>query len=124
MIKINTLIPQPHPTPFRLLARNLNPTGAARAVRQINGTEVILRSAADQCVIDKKEYHCTDDGDQNAVDIHASHSSHPEELKQISSDDSPDDAEQDIQYQAFAALIHELAGDKSCDQAEYNPCNK
>jgi hypothetical protein len=93
-------------------------------VRKINGNEVILRPAADQCVIYKKENHRTDDGDQNAVDIHASHSSHPEELKQITPDDSPDDAEQDIQYQAFAALIHELAGDKSRDKAEYNPGNK
>jgi hypothetical protein len=81
----------------------------------------ISRFAPDQRVIDKQENHRADHGNQNAVDIKASHSDHPKELKQISSDDSADNAEQDIQYQAFAALVHELARNKSCDQAEYYP---
>jgi hypothetical protein len=86
--------------------------------------EAILRPAAEQCVIDDEENHGTDDGNHNAVDIQASHSHHPEELKQISPYDRTDDAEQDIQYQAFAGLIHKFAPNKSCDQAEYNPGNK
>jgi hypothetical protein len=75
-------------------------------------------------VIDKKKNHRTDDGNQNTVEIQASYASHPENLKQISPDDSPDDAEQDVPQQAVAALVHELAGNKPCDQAEYNPGKK
>jgi hypothetical protein len=79
------------------------------------------RSAASERVINYQN----DDGSNNryehAVDVDAIDTLRTEHGKQIATHNRANNAENDIQYQAFTLLVYDFASDKPCDQPKHNP---
>src|SRR6266487_1665952 len=73
-------------------------------------------------MVDHQEDNGTDDGDQEAIEVEPCHAGHAEEVEEPAADDSPYDAEQDVQDDPLAGSIYDLAGDKSRDESQDDPC--
>ena len=72
-------------------------------------------------VVYKQEQNGTNTGDQNAVQIQPSYANVTESLEQPSPDDCAHDAQQYIENNSFATMIHNVARGKSCNQTQQNP---
>ena len=73
-------------------------------------------------VVDEQHDDCSGDGYGDAVEIQAGYSGKAEETGEPSADDRSHDAEDDVQDEAFASLIYQLAADKTRNQPENDPC--
>jgi hypothetical protein len=74
-------------------------------------------------VIDDKNDHRANDGDEHAVEVQSADTFSAEERKDPTADDRPDDAEHDIQHHSLAFLVNNAASDKARNQAENDPTN-
>jgi hypothetical protein len=59
---------------------------------------------------------------QYTVEVESSDTFHPEGGEERTPYDCADDAENDVQYDTSACPIDDLAGDKSGDESEKDPC--
>jgi hypothetical protein len=74
-------------------------------------------------VINDKNDHRANDGDEHAVEVQSADTFSAEERKDPTADDRPDDAEHDIQHHSLAFLVNNAASDKARNQAENDPTN-
>jgi hypothetical protein len=80
----------------------------------------VSASTADK-VINDKNNHRADDGNEHAVEVQSADTFSAKERKNPTADDSPDDAEHDIQHHSLAFLVNDAASDKARNQAENDP---
>ena len=66
-------------------------------------------------MITPKHYDRANDGNDHAPDVKSGYSLHANRAEQNSSDDGTNDAQSDIEPQALAAGIDNLATNKACD---------
>jgi hypothetical protein len=74
-------------------------------------------------VINDKNNHRANDGDEHAVEVQSADTFSAKERKDPTADDRPDDAEHDIQHHSLAFLVNNAASDKARNQTEYDPTN-
>jgi hypothetical protein len=72
-------------------------------------------------VVDDEDDDRAADANQHAVEVEPGHSRPSEVLEQPASDDSADDAENDIQQESLACLVDDLAGEEPGDEPEDDP---
>jgi hypothetical protein len=73
-------------------------------------------------VIDYKYDNGANDSDYQAVQIEASNATRANSGKDETANQRPDNSENDIEKEALALFVHDLAGDEPCNQPQYNPC--
>src|SRR5262245_38630859 len=61
------------------------------------------------------------DGDTKAIDIQTRDPRHAGQAEQPATNNGADNAQNDVEDQAFPGLIHELVADEPCDQPEDYP---
>ncbi len=87
---------------------------------------VVIRtpdSAATDGVGDHENDDRAADGDQHAVEIEAVDALAAERRHDPAAHHGPDDAEDDVEHDAFAVTVDEFAGNETGDQAEDDPRN-
>ena len=71
-----------------------------------------------------QHYDRSDHCDQQTVEIQPGDARDSEETREISPDDRSHDSQNDVQDEAFASFIHDLASNKSRYQSQYDPGEK
>src|SRR5947209_1006349 len=79
------------------------------------------RSTAGDQVVDDEHHDRADDSDDHAVEIEAGHPGLAELLEEESADNCTQYAEDDVEYDALAGSIDDLAGDEARDKAQNDP---
>jgi hypothetical protein len=74
-------------------------------------------------VINPKDYDRTNNCNYHAIDIETRYSRRAKKTEYNSPHDRADNAKRDVEQQALALLVDNLAPDKSCNEAEYDPTN-
>jgi hypothetical protein len=64
-------------------------------------------------VPDDQHNHCADNGDQQAVQVESSYAGMPKRIEQPSANHGADNAQYEVEQQSLAALVDDLASDKS-----------
>jgi hypothetical protein len=80
-----------------------------------------LSAAANESVVYDQHNHRTNHSDKHAVNVESSHARVTERVKKPTSNDRPDDTEDNIQQNTFTTLIDQFTGDESGDQSQYKP---
>jgi hypothetical protein len=105
------------------LSHALPTTGAmSRFLRNRDRDLAHLRDATSRStpnsVIDDKNENRPADGDQHAVEIETRDAFAAELVHNPAADDRPNNAEDDVEDNAFAPVIDDLAGDETSDEAQ------
>jgi hypothetical protein len=82
-----------------------------------------LRYTANRMIGDQEDY-CANHCDQKAVEIQARHASCAKGVEKPSSDDRPNNPQDDIKEKAFPRFVHNLATDETRHQTQHNPSQK
>src|SRR5258706_2669978 len=77
----------------------------------------------DEHMVDPQHDDGADHGDEHAVEIEAGHANRAEGMEDEAADQRADDPEQDVDEEAGAAPVDDLARDPARDQAEYQPAD-
>ena len=85
---------------------------------------VISDATPNKRVIDDEHDDRSDDGDEQTVNVEARYSMSTHKTENPATDYRSYDPQYDVQENAFTSLIHNLAADKPCDQAQDNPSEK
>src|SRR3954452_1207349 len=80
-------------------------------------------AAAGQEMVDDQHDDGADHRHEHAVDVEAGHAGRPELVEQEAADHRADDAEHDVEQQALALAVDNLAGDEAGDQPEHDPAD-
>jgi hypothetical protein len=72
-------------------------------------------------MINPKDYDRTNNCNYHAIDIETCYSCRTKKTEYNSPHDRADNAKRDVEQQALALLVDNLAPDKSCNEAEYDP---
>src|SRR3954468_12581111 len=103
---------------------------AEAAPNWLRGALLPVRSApsangatAGQEMVDDQHDDGTDHRHEHAVDVEAGHARRPELVEQKAADHRADDAEDDVEQQALALAVDDLAGDEAGDQTEHDPAD-
>ena len=76
----------------------------------------LLRTLANQCVVENQHDDRADHGNYHAVDVEAGHTCGAERREERTAHYGADDADHDIQNDALAFPIDDFARDKACDE--------
>jgi hypothetical protein len=74
-------------------------------------------------VVDDEYDDCSDDRYKHAVDVQAGYGRRAEEAEQEATHYRPDDPEDNIENQPFAALVDDFARDEAGDEAQDQPAD-
>jgi hypothetical protein len=66
---------------------------------------------------DDRSEHCND----QTVQIEAGDAAGADRRKDETADHRPDNAKNNVEKETLALFVHDLAGDESCNQPQYNP---
>jgi len=80
-----------------------------------------LSAPANKSVVYDQHDHRADYSDEHAVNVESSHAGVTESVENPTANDRSDDPENNIQHNAFTALIDQFTGDESADQSHYQP---
>jgi hypothetical protein len=75
-------------------------------------------------VVNHQEDNRTDNSDQQAVQIQSRDAGSAEGVEEPASSDSADDPQKDVEYEALALFIDNLAPDETGEQTKHNPRKK
>jgi hypothetical protein len=79
-----------------------------------------LRNSSDQVISDEND-NCPDNGHEHAPYVEAGDPRLAEALKQPAANQASDNPKDDVDEEAFPLPIHDLAGDETSNQPEYDP---
>jgi hypothetical protein len=77
-------------------------------------------SAFDRVPYNKHE-HCANHSDEQAIQIQAGHTAVTECVEQPTTDDRADDSQDDVEENAFAAIVDNFASDETSQESEDDP---
>jgi len=77
------------------------------------GDSASLADSAAKRVVHNEDDDGAGDADQDAVEVEAGHTHPSELLEEPASDNCADDAENDVQQEALARLVDDLAGEEA-----------
>jgi hypothetical protein len=101
----------------RLREIALGNDGTQNIVEQSHGTPRSIRPSTRDRVIDDQHDDCPDYRDDQAVDVEAGDAAGANRDKDEAADQRPDEAEDDVEKEAFALFVHDLP----CDEARDEP---
>jgi hypothetical protein len=76
-----------------------------------------LDAPAKESVVYDQHNHSANHSHEHAINVESSHASVTNSVEQPTSNDRPDDSEDNIQQNTFTALIDQFTGDESGDQS-------
>src|ERR1700674_5837135 len=81
---------------------------------------VAASGSADR-MVNHQEHHRSGNRDTNAVEIQARYACRAEHLKKPTADNRADYTQQNVEHNALAVVIDQVAGDEPGDQSKQNP---
>jgi hypothetical protein len=76
-----------------------------------------LHAPAKESVVYDQHNHGANHSDEHAIDVESSHASVAESIEKPTSNDRPDDSQDDIQQNTFTALVDQFTGNEPGDQS-------
>jgi hypothetical protein len=105
----------------------VSPVARTLKIEQVRFAADIVRrpssAMARHRIVDHQHHYRTDDRDDHAVNVQAGHAACTKQAEQKSTNERADNAQGDVQPEALAVLVDDLAPNESGNQPKYDPAN-